>query len=420
MGLGRNYWRLWASSGAANLADGIFLIALPLIAVSLTQSPILVAGVAVAGRLPWLFFVLVAGALADRLDRRRTMILVQLLRVGIVGGLGLIALAGAMSLPLLYVAAFVLGIGETLFDTAAQSIMPSIVDKQQLSKANGRLYAVEIVTNQFAGPPLGGLLIGLSAALALGSSAVGYFAAALGLLMIRGSFRPERTGPPTRIHQDIAEGLRYLWRHRLLRTLAAMVGVMNLASTAVFAILVLYAVAPGPMGLSEPAFGLLLTTFAGGSILGSMVVERVERRIGRANVLAVTVLGTGVSLAVPAFTTSPWVIGAGFFVSGITVVMWNVVTVSLRQRIVPDRLLGRINSSYRLLAWGTQPVGALLGGVLGELFGLRIVFLLAGIAGLLLLFARLTVTDAAIRAAETDGEGGPSGPASEPSTAGVG
>ncbi|MDQ3449294.1 MAG: MFS transporter [Chloroflexota bacterium] len=268
-------------------------MALPLIAVRLTDSPILVAGVAVAGRLPWLFFALIAGALADRLDRRRTMRDVNLLRVAVIGAMAVLALTDLLSLPVLYGAALVLGIGETLFDTAAQSIMPSLVGRDQLSRANGRLYAAELSMNQFIGPPLGGLLVSLSVPVALAGSALCYVLAAVGLVLIVGDFRPVRAGPPTRLHTDIAEGLRYLWGHPLLRTLAAMVGLMNLATSAEFAIFVLYAVAPGPMGLSESGFGVLLTTFAVGSVIGSVVVKRVERRIGRAAVLTVGVVGSG-------------------------------------------------------------------------------------------------------------------------------
>jgi len=403
-GLSRNYWKLWSSSALSNLADGIFTIALPLIAVRLTDSPILVAGVAVAGRLPWLFFALVAGALADRLDRRRTMRDVNLLRVAVIGVMAVLALLDLLSLPVLYGAALVLGIGETLFDTAAQSIMPSLVSRERLSKANGRLYAAELSMNQFIGPPLGGLLVSLSVPLALAGSALCYALAAVGLVLIIGDFRPIRSGPPARMHTEIVEGLRYLAGHRLLRTLAVMVGLMNLAISAVFAIFVLYAVAPGPMGLSEAGFGILLTTFAVGSVIGSVVVERVERRIGRAAVLTLGVLGSGLPLFVPALTTNAILVSAAFALQGVTIMLWNVVTVSLRQRIIPDGLLGRVNSGYRLLAWGTQPLGALLGGVIGQLLGLQIVFILAGSVTLLLLVARATITDEAIDAAEAEGD----------------
>jgi MFS family permease len=410
-GLGANYWKLWTSSAVSNLADGVFLIALPLLAIRLTDSPILIAGLAIAMRLPWLFFVLIAGALADRLDRRRTMLLVQLLRATIAGGLAAAVFfdvispnSPAVGLAVLYAVGLLLGIGETLFDTASQSVMPSLVRRDQLPTANGRLYGIEIITNQFVGPPLGGLLVAVMMASAFGLSAVGWLAAALLLFAMVGSFRPVREGPPTRIRSDVAEGLRYLLNHRLLRTLAVMVGIMNLASSAAFAIFVLYAVRPGPMGLSEPEFGILLTTGAIGSIAGSIYAGRLVKRFGRARLLVGAILISAISTAIPAFTTSAWLVGAGFVVGGGAGVVWNVITVSFRQGIIPDRLLGRVNSVYRLLAWGTQPIGALLGGVLGELFGLPIVFAVGGAMILLLLLARSVLNDRALDAAEAEAE----------------
>ena len=400
LGLPTNYWRLWGASAASNLADGLFLIALPLLAVRLTDSPILVAGVAIAGRLPWLLFVLVAGALADRLDRRRTMRNVQLLRVVVLGILTGLAVVDGLSLPVLYLAALVLGVGETLFDTAAQSILPSIVARDRLSTANGRLYAVELIMNSFVGPPLGGVLIGISVPLALGGSVIGYALAAIGLALISGSFRAERTGPPTRLTADIAEGMRYLWGHRVLRTLAMMVGVMNLAAVATQSVFVLYAVSPGPMGLTEPAFGVFLTTFAVGSVVGSFVAAPLERRFGRVPLLFVSVAVVAIGFAAPAFTAEVLIIGPAYVISGLFVVVWNVITVSLRQRIVPDALLGRVNAAYRLFAWGTQPVGALLGGVIGQVLGLPAVFLFGGLLAMTLLLARLVIDEPALARAE--------------------
>jgi MFS family permease len=403
-GFPANFWRLLGASAVSNLADGVFFIVLPLLAVRLTDSPLLIAGLAIAARLPWLLFVLVAGALADRLDRRATMRNVQLFRMVVLAGLTGLALVDALSLPVLYATALALGIAETLFDTAAQSILPSIIDRDRLSSANGRLYGVELVMNQFIGPPLGGLIIGLSVPLALGGSAVGYACAAIGLTLMVGSFKAQRSGPPTRLTTDIAEGMHYLWRHRVLRTMAIMVGVMNLAAVATQAVFVLYAVRPGPMNLSEPEFGILITTFAAGSLVGSFAAAPLERRFGRVPLLFFSVFATAVSFAVPAFTASAFIIGPAFVISGLFVVVWNVITVSLRQRIVPNHLLGRVNSAYRLFAWGTQPIGALLGGVVGELFGLQVVFLIGGLLGLTLLLARVIITEDALRAAETDGD----------------
>ncbi|HVM30823.1 MAG TPA: MFS transporter [Candidatus Limnocylindrales bacterium] len=400
LGLPINYWRLWGASAISNLADGIFFIVLPLLAARLTDSPLLVAGVAIAGRLPWLFFVLIAGALADRLERRLVMRNVQLLRVAVMAVLALLALVDGLSLPVLYIAALVLGVGETLFDTSSQSIMPAVVERDQLALANGRLYGVELVMNQFVGPPLGGLLIAISVPLALGSSMAGYAVAALGLALMVGSFRARREGPAKRLTADIAEGLRYLTGHRVLRTLALMVGVMNLGSAAIFAVFVLYAVAPGPMGLSEPEFGVLATTFALGSVIGSIAAARLERRFGRIPLLFGCVLVSAVGFAVPAFTTDPIVIGAAWALTGLVVVVWNVITVSLRQRIIPDHLLGRVNSAYRLFAWGSQPLGALIGGLVGELVGLPAVFLLAALLTMALVAARTVITEQALVDAE--------------------
>jgi MFS family permease len=398
--LGGDFHKVLVASASSNLADGIFQVALPIIAARISSSPLEVAGVAIVGRLPWLLFVLVAGALADRLDRRRTMRNVQVVRVVIVGVLAALALTDQLGMPALYVAAFALGVGETLFDTAAQSILPSIVRPDQLSQANGRLYAAEVVMNSFIGPPLGGVLVGISIPLALGGSALGFALAAVGLALIAGSFRPVREGPPTRIVQDIREGLRFLMGHRLLRTFAFMVGVMNLAGAAVWAVFVLYALAPGPMGLSEAAFGLLLTAMAVGSIVGSVLASRIEHRIGPGRAVWAAVTFTALPLLVPVVTTNAFLIAGAFVLEGLAAVVWNVITVTLRQRIVPDALLGRVNASYRLFAWGTQPLGALAGGIIAELFGLRAVFVMGAalIGGLVV--ARRVVTDEAIRAAQ--------------------
>ncbi len=408
MTLGPNYRRLVTASGLSNVADGIFQLALPLLAVRLTRSPGLVAGVALAARLPWLVFALQAGALADRLDRKHTMVHVDLVRVVLIGGLALVTALGHEQLWVLYVVAFALGIGETMFDTAAQSVMPMVVAPDDLSRANGRLYSVEIVMNQFAGPMLGGFLAAASIALAFASSAAAYFVAAVVLLALAGNYVPARRGTvPTRLRTDIAEGLRYLVGHRLLRTMAIMVGVMNFASNAVFAVFPLYALRPGPMGLTERGLGLFFAVFAVGGVAGSLITPRLVKWWGRSTCLAVTVVAGAVMVAAP-LLTEPVLVATASVVGGGFIMTWNVITVSLRQRIVPDHLLGRVNSAYRLLAWGTLPIGSLVGGVVAELFGLRAVFAGAGVASLSLLVCLPLISDSAIDAAEAEFRGEPS------------
>jgi MFS family permease len=402
MSLGPNYRKLWTASGFSNLADGIFQIALPLFALTMTRSPALIAGVALAGRLPWLLFALQAGALADRLDRRKTMAQVNAVRTALIGGLAVLVALDAAQLWMLYVIAFALGIGETLFDTSAQSIMPMLVSHDNLSRANGRLYAVELTMNLFVGPPLGGLLVGIAMALAFAGSALAYAFALIALIVMAGRFQVERSGPPTKIRTDVAEGLRFLMGNRVLRTFAVMTGVANLTSNGFFAVLPVYAVSPGPMGLSEAGFGFLLVPSAIGSLLGSFVADRVERTLGKMNAILLTVVAGSAMLVVPVIWPAPAPLMIAFFVTGFTIVVWNVVTVSLRQRITPPHMLGRINASYRLLAWGSIPIGAALAGALAEWVGIQTTFvILAGIE-LLLVLARFVVSDADIDAAEQE------------------
>ncbi|WP_309246059.1 MFS transporter [Verrucosispora sioxanthis] len=401
-GLGGRFWRLWSASAVSNLADGIVKIALPLVAVGYTRSPVLVAGVATAFSLPWLLFALPAGALADRLDRRQVMLAANALRAVVVGGLALAVAFDAGSIWLLYLVALGLGMAETLYDTSAQSILPQVVTRDQLPRANGRLAAVELAANQFVGPPLAGFLVAAGVALALAGPAVLWALAVAALLLVTGRFRIERDTPTT-MRADIAEGLRFLWRHRLLRTLATMVGTSNFITSGIFAVLVLYAVGPdSPIGLTEPGYGLLLTTIAAGIVLGSIATARIEQRLGRSRTLALSVLAMAAVVGVPALSINPYVIGAVFFVGGILLATWNVITISLRQRITPDRLLGRVNSGYRMLAWGSMPAGALVGGLLAEVFGLRAVFAILGLLTLTLLLGMFVVTDANIDAAERD------------------
>jgi MFS family permease len=399
--LGAPFRRLWAASTVSNLADGVLKVALPLVAVRYTDSPALVAGLTFALTLPWLLFALPSGALADRLDRRHAMIGANVARALLVVALAAVALVpDAGSIAVLYVVAFGVGVTETLYDTSAQSILPQVVPRTALPRANGRLYAAELTANQFVGPPLGGLLVAAGAAVAFGLPGA-LWALAVGLLVgLPGSYRPERTTRTT-LRADIGEGLRFLWHDRLLRTLALMVGASNFASNAAFAVFVLYAVGPdSPLGLSEPAYGVLLTTMAVGAFAGSFVAERVVAFVGRARVLMLTVLTTAALIGVPAVTTSPWVIGVVNVAGGAGIALWNVVTLSLRQRITPDALLGRLNSCYRLVAWGTMPLGAAAGGLLGEAFGLRTVFVVMAAVSAATLLGMLVVDDRAMDAAE--------------------
>jgi MFS family permease len=401
-GLPANFWKLWSSSAMANLADGILLVAVPLIAIRLTDSPAELAGVAVAAQLPAVVLTLVAGGLADRLDRRWTMLAVQALRIAVLAAVTLLALADALSMPALYVAAFIIGAGEAFFDTNAQAILPSVVGRSRLVQANGRLFAVETVMNTFLGPPLGGFLIAISIPLALSGTTLGFVLAAIGLLLMSGRFRAERAGPARGLVSEIGEGIGFLWRHRLLLTLSGMVALGRLGSAGFFALFALYAVAPGPMGLSDPAFGLLITTLGAGSVVGSVVVGRLVRLIGRRNVLLLSTVVFAGGIGLPALTADVRVIAPGLFAAGMAVMSWNVTNVSMRQAILPSRLMGRVHATHRFLATVSGLVGAIVAGAVGELVGLPAVFAIGAGIVLIGLLGGLVVTEERIRSAEAD------------------
>ena len=403
--LGLPYWQLWSASAVSNLADGLVKIALPLVAVTLTDSPGLVAGITLAVTLPWLLYALPAGALADRVDRRIAMVTANVVRAAGVAVLAVALVLGLESSPAaiwaLYAVALLLGTAETIYDTCAQSILPQVVARDQLPRANGRLIAAELTANEFVGPPLGGLLVAAGVAAAFATPAALWAAAVGTLLLLRGSFAVPRTEERTTVRADVAEGLRYLWRHRLLRTLAGMTGLFNFATNATFAVFVLYAVGPdSAMGLTEVTFGLLFASIAAGNLIGALLADPIIRRLGRSRSLFLGILGGVGTVGIAAVTTIPLVIATAFLIGGFTNALWNVVAVSLRQRITPDRILGRINSSYRLVAWGTRPLGAAAGGLLGELLGLRAVFAVAAALILVTLLAMTQVTDTAISTAE--------------------
>jgi MFS family permease len=372
--LGPEYRKLWTASTISNLGDGITLTAGPLLAASLTRDPVLVAGVAFAQRVPWLLFPLISGALVDRLDRRRVMGYVDAARTALIGALGVAVLLGWASLPLMYAIFFLMGTLETLFDNASQAIIPAVVSRDRLERANSRLYAAEIVSNELAGPPLGGFLFSVAVAVPFLLDAGTFAAAAALILALRGRFRPERPegAPPTTLAAEIGEGLRWLWNHRLIRTLAVMLGVFNMTLAATDAIFVLFA--QDILGLGSVGYGVLLTSGAVGGLIGSLMADRIIVWLGSGRALQAAVLVSAVVLSVVALSESAIVVWAAFLLIGMTGVVWNVITVSFRQAVVPQDIFGRVNSVYRLLGWGVISVGALLGGFLARSFGLTAPF----------------------------------------------
>jgi MFS family permease len=408
--------RLLGASALSNLGDGVRMAGLPLLAASLTRDPVAFSAVAVAGSLPWLLLSLPAGVLVDRVDRQRLMVGANVWRGGVLALLGIVVATGRASIVALVAAALALGAGEVVFDNAAQTLLPSIVAREGLEKANGRLFAVELTTNQFVGPPLGGALFALGAALPLLLDAGVLLLAAvlLGGMLVRPT-PDDRDGVPAPREPFLVAlrgGLRWLREHRLLRTLALLLAVMNGTTSMALATYALYAVGEGSiLGLGPVGFSLLLTAGSAGSLLATFVADRLVLAFGRGPVLWTTLVGAVLVPLAIGTTSSVSVVAVAFVVFGFTGVVWNVVTVSLRQAIIPTRLLGRVNSVYRFLGWGSMPLGAALGGLVAGAFGLRAPWLLAAAISLVALvpavpIVRSSVIEAARRAAE-----GPDAPA---------
>jgi MFS family permease len=396
--LGPDFHKLWTASAISNVGDGVTMVAGPLLVASLTDDPALVAGATFAQQLPWLLFALVSGVYVDRLDRRRLIVVVNLVR-----GLALATLAGAVAagaatVPLIYAVFFLLGSCETVADTASAARLPSIVPAEKLAAANTRLMATFTIGNQFLAKPLGAYLFVTAAALPFGFDAATFVAAAALVAATRtGSDRvpdhvPDRTpdqvpdpagdaagdaaaGRPAGLWTAIGEGLRWLWRHRLLRTLAISMGVGNVVLCAAFASLVLYA--RHRLGLSEVGYGYLLITFAVGGLLGTLTAARLRRRFGSPTLLRaglVVETATHVSLAV---VTDPRPAAAVLVVFGMHTMVWGVIVTTVIQRAVPDRLLGRVNSAYALIQFGGAALGSLLGGAVGHGLGVTAPFWIA-------------------------------------------
>ena len=375
--------KLWGASGISNLADGIGLTAAPLLAATLTRDPILVSGLVFAQQLPWFLFTLISGALVDRLDRRQVMKTTNFGRFLLLGGLGLLVLKEWINLPLLYLIFFLLGIIETLFDNAALAILPVIVSEDRLEEANGRLFATATLSNEMVGPPLGSFLFSAlrSTPFFLAALAYGFSSTILG--WIPGQFVPDVSAHQRGLVQEIREGVLWFWNHRLLRTLGFFAGLFNFVSAATMGVFVLFA--QDVLGLNEAAYGLLISMGAIGGIVGSLMTKKLSTRFGPGSVLFTDAFLSGIAFVGMALTTNPLVVGIMFILISMTSMFGNVIIISLRQAIIPDHLLGRVASAYRLVVLGALPLGALFGGMIARTFSLATPMLVGG--GLLIIAA---------------------------------
>lgn len=422
------YWRLWTASTISNLGDGVLLVALPLLAARLTRSEISISLVAAAASLPWLILSLPIGAIIDRSDRKRILVGADTIRAIVIAVLAVLAGTGNAEIWMLWIAAVMLGVAEVFFDNASQAILPAIVPPELLERANGRRYAAELAANTFIGAPIGSLLFAAAVWLPFGVDAASFVLAVLLVLPIRGSFRAgerrsgdTKTGegerrtqtsgtrddapprPTTTLREETKAGLTWLWQFPLLRSLAVALGLSNLGFQVAQAVFVLFA--QERLGISERQFGFLLALMGIGAVVGALLGERIAKVFGQSGAIYAALITWAMTLMLTGLYPVTWFVALMAAIESMAATAWNVVTVSLRQQIVPAPLFGRVNGVYRWFGWGTLPIGAALGGGIAHVGGLRAPYFVgAGFVVLAILLSLRHVNAAAISAAMAEVE----------------
>lgn len=382
--LGPRFARLWAAGTTSALGSGLSTIAAPLLVASRTSNPVVVSAAAGVAWLPWLLFALPGGVLVDRVDRRRLMIVVDWVRVAAMAALAAAIATGHPSIALLYAVLFVVNTGEVVFRSASQAMIPAVVPRERLERANGWLVGGVTLMQQMVAGPLGGFLFLLAASIPFFVNAGTYAASAVLIGTVAGRYRaePRKTAagasdgagpgtgraPRSSVLADIGEGFRWLMRQRLLRTMAVLIGLLNVTLTAATAVLVL--LARERLHLGSVGYGALFTCMAVGGILGSVVGDRLIGRVGATWTIRVGLLvEAGLHLAL-ATSHSAWFIGFALFAFGLHGSLWTIVASSLRQRLTPPHMQGRVGSTNLFVAAGGNCVGAVLGGVVAARFGI--------------------------------------------------
>lgn len=415
--LGARFRALLAATAASNVGDGVVQAAIPLYAVSLTRDPGPVALVTAAAWLPWLLLGIGGGVLVDRHDRRTVQVVALSARAVLLAAAVLLVTTGRMTTTGLVVLALAYGATDVLADLAQSALVPDVVPRTRLQAANGRVLAVQQVAGSFVGGPVGGALLTLGAGWAFGIPA-GLAALAVVVLLrgVRGRFRHApappagvdpagpSAAPAHRALAEVREGVGFLLRHPVLRPLLVSGAVANMCFTGYTAVFVLFAVGDGSrVGMTAAQYPLLGVAMALGAVLGSLVVERLLRHVGELRLLLGGWAAMSALIVLPVLAPDPWVVGGAFFLVGLSNTVANVLSASMRQRLVPASMLGRVGGAGRTIAYGLMPVGALLAGAAATRWGLTAVLLAAAAASLAgLAYPLATLRQRAVDAAEPE------------------
>jgi MFS family permease len=378
--LGSDFRSVWLSVVVSSAGDGMFITALPLLAATLTLDPLLIAGITIAQRLPWLVLSMFTGAIADRMDRRRLMIAADVARFVIVGVLGVAIVMDVANIWMLYACAFLLGVGETLHVNAAQALVPAIVSPADLLQANARFGSAQIASAQFIGPPLGVIAFNVGASLPFIGDAVSFAGSAV---LVRSL--PDEHAVPTptsRIRDDIVEGLTFMWHNLAIRRITIILAAVNFFYFAATSLLVLYN--RQQLDGGDATYTAMFVGAATGTVSTRFFVSRLTEWLGTVHTMAVAVWLWASSIAGLAITDVAWLAVGMYFLLGTGTGLWWAVNTTARQRITPPRLLGRQNAAYRTVSWGVVPFGAAFGGLAARWWGLRAPFVIGGVVMVLI------------------------------------
>ena len=365
--LGRDFRWLWAASLATNVGDGALLAAGPLLVTTITREPFAIAASVFLQQLPWVIIGIPAGAFIDRHDRRRLSILVNLLRALVLGGLAMTIATGTVSLPVIFVAVFLIGTAETFADNAGGALVATTVPKAGLGVANARLSGTNIVTNQLLGPPLGAFLFAFAMASPFVLDAVCALAGAVLVSRIAARPAPAATPEDRHLRREIADGMRWLWRNPPVRALFLTIFLFNVTFGAAMSVYVL--LAKERLGLDDIGYGLLITVGAIGGLIGAALYGTLERRFSLATLMRFGLGLETVTHLILATTTSVLVAFATMTLFGIHEVVWGTTSTTVRQRSVPAALMGRVTSVYMLGVYGGTVIGGVIGGLIAQAFG---------------------------------------------------
>ena len=381
------FWIFWSALTATNVSDGIRLVAFPLLATSLTQNPTLIALVTVFTYLPALLFGQIAGVIVDRVPKRPLIVASHIARAVILMVVAVVVAIGILDIAMLCVAAFLYGVGEAASDPAAHAMLPEIVSASDLSRANSDLQSGQIIGEMFIGRARGGILFAVAQPLPVAVNTLLLVAAAAAMLSLGKEQTPpaEKEGdhaakPAARrirdFRNDLVDGIRVVTQSRLLGAMSLLVTVWAGVSGAFWGVAAIFALRDLESG--EVGFGILLALAAVGSLVGARIAIPVIRAFGAPGVAVTAVLVSAVSIIALSGTHELWLASLLLAANGAAVTLWNVMTITIRQVAVEPNMLGRVSSTYLVLARMSLPVGAGLAGALASATDVPTVFIVFG------------------------------------------